>query len=92
MRQLFAPSVAKSLVRLEDLSVFLRLILEVIVAAEEGEQEFTTEETIILFPKLTELHLWELPSLLTILPKPYSFNWSSLKEITLKEDKSHLLR
>ncbi|KAM7505212.1 hypothetical protein LguiB_004116 [Lonicera macranthoides] len=94
LRQLFTPSMAKTLVRLDYLVVVDCEILEAIVAAEEREEdekEFTTEEA-ILFPKLTALHIEVLPSLLTILPEPYSFNWSSLKEITLEKEKSHLLR
>ncbi|KAM7505216.1 hypothetical protein LguiB_004120 [Lonicera macranthoides] len=94
LRHLFTLSMAKTLTKLDFLMVYGCEILEAIVAVEEGEEdekEFTTEEA-ILFPKLTALHLGNLPSLLTILPEPYSFNWSSLKQFTLDKEKSHLLR
>ncbi|KAM7505271.1 hypothetical protein LguiB_004175 [Lonicera macranthoides] len=79
LRHVFPPSIAKILVGLQSVYIDNCENLEAIVAKEEEEGE----EVIILFPQLTTLYLWNLPKLLNMTPKPYTFSWSSLKILTL---------
>ncbi|KAM7505272.1 hypothetical protein LguiB_004176 [Lonicera macranthoides] len=89
LRHVFTPSIAKHLSRLQTLDIINCKNLEAIVAkGEEEEEEYIVEGgagggIFILFPQLTSLSLEELPKLLNITPKAYTFNWPSLKRLTL---------
>ncbi|KAM7489517.1 hypothetical protein LguiB_027001 [Lonicera macranthoides] len=84
LRHVFTPSIAKVLVGLQTLQVDKCKNLEAIVAKEEEEEErMVGGGGIILFPQLTALYLDNLPKLLNMISKPYTFNWPSLKKLTM---------
>ncbi|KAM7486518.1 hypothetical protein LguiA_002527 [Lonicera macranthoides] len=85
LRHVFTPSIAKVLVGLRILTVKTCKNLEAIVAKEEEEEECIVGGGggIILFPQLTGLYLDNLPKLLNIIHKPYTFNWASLKDLIM---------
>ncbi|KAM7507313.1 hypothetical protein LguiA_017766 [Lonicera macranthoides] len=89
LRHVFTPSIAKLLSRLQTLEISNCENLGAIVAKEEeDEEEYIVEEgagggIFNLFPQLTSLSLEKLPKLFQITPKAYTFNWPSLKNLTL---------
>ncbi|KAM7486640.1 hypothetical protein LguiA_002649 [Lonicera macranthoides] len=86
LRHVFTPSIAKVLVGLQELGIQACKNLEAIVAKEEEEEEeyiVGGGGGIILFPQLTALYLYNLPKLLNMIHKPYTFNWTSLKDLTM---------
>ncbi|KAM7489543.1 hypothetical protein LguiB_027027 [Lonicera macranthoides] len=86
LRHVFTPSIAKVLVGLQTLRIDECKNLEAIVAKEEEEEEcIVGGGGIILFPQLTALYLGDLPKLLNMIHKPYTFNWASLKKLTMGE-------
>ncbi|KAM7505274.1 hypothetical protein LguiB_004178 [Lonicera macranthoides] len=88
LKHVFTPSTAKLLLGLEEVKIVNCENLEAIVAEEDKEEEKEGRlelggaggMTVILFPKLNSLFLGGLRNLLTITPKPYTFNRSSLKD------------
>ena len=82
LTRVFTPSMAKVLVRLQSVEIENCKNLKAIVAEEEEEEECPVAGG-ILFPQLTRLSLVEVPKLLAVTPKPYSFKWSSLKFVNL---------
>ncbi|KAM7510609.1 hypothetical protein LguiB_009484 [Lonicera macranthoides] len=83
LRHVFTPSIAKALVGLQTLDVDTCKNLEAIVAKEEEEECIVGGGGIILFPQLTALYLVNLPKLLNMIHKPYTFSWASLKNLTM---------
>ncbi|KAM7486641.1 hypothetical protein LguiA_002650 [Lonicera macranthoides] len=88
LRHVLTPSIAKLLSQLQTLKISNCENLEAVVAEEE--EEYIVEGgagggIFNLFPQLTSLSLEELPKLLQITPKAYTFNWPSLKELTLAD-------
>ncbi|KAM7489515.1 hypothetical protein LguiB_026999 [Lonicera macranthoides] len=85
LRHVFTLSIAKVLVGLQILDVYACKNLEAIIAKEEEEEECIVGGGggIILFPQLTSLFLSTLPRLLNMIHKPYTFNWRSLKKLSL---------
>ncbi|KAM7505255.1 hypothetical protein LguiB_004159 [Lonicera macranthoides] len=85
LRHAFTPPMAKVLVGLQTVSIYSCTNLEAIVAKEEEEEDdcIVGGGGIILFPQLTYLYLCNLSKLLNMTPKPYTFNWSSLKDLIL---------
>ncbi|KAM7505267.1 hypothetical protein LguiB_004171 [Lonicera macranthoides] len=89
LKHVFTPSTAKFLLGLEEVKIVDCGNLEAIVAEEDKEEEKEGRlelegaggMTVMLFPKLNSLFLGGLRNLLTITPKPYTFNRSSLKVI-----------
>ncbi|KAM7486615.1 hypothetical protein LguiA_002624 [Lonicera macranthoides] len=84
LKYVFTPSVAKLLLVLKEMKIIECENLEAIVAEEEEEEECRLELgggggiNVILFPQLKSIYLDGLQNLLTIMPKPYTFNRSSL--------------
>ncbi|KAM7489538.1 hypothetical protein LguiB_027022 [Lonicera macranthoides] len=85
LRHVFTPSIAKVLVGLQTLWINDCKNLEAIVAKEEEEEECIVGGGggIILFPQLTVLYLGDLPKLLNMIHKPYTFSWASLTTLVM---------
>ncbi|XP_075636902.1 putative disease resistance protein At4g27220 [Castanea sativa] len=79
LRYLFPTSIAKLLVELQSIEIEECDAIENIVQ-RDGEEEATD---IILFPRVSSLKLQELPNMMSLCIKTYSFEWSSIKEIYL---------
>ena len=79
LRYLFPTSIAKLLVELQSIEIEECDAIENIVQ-RDGEEEATD---IILFPRVSSLKLQELPNIMSLCIKTYSFEWSSIKEIYL---------
>ena len=81
LRYLFPTSIAKLLVELQCIVIYQCRAIENIVQ-REGEEEATD---IILFPRVSSLILQMLPNIMSFCIKAYSFEWSSIKEIYLRD-------
>ena len=81
LRYLFPTSIAKLLVQLQSIHIYKCHAIENIVQ-REGEEEATD---IILFPRVSSLTLRMLPNIMSFCIKAYSFEWSSIKEIHLRD-------
>ena len=81
LRYLFPTSIAKLLVELQSIDIYDCRAIENIVQ-REGEEEATD---IILFPRVSSLKLGMLPNIMSFCIKAYSFEWSSIKEIYLRD-------
>ncbi|KAK9987150.1 hypothetical protein SO802_032101 [Lithocarpus litseifolius] len=79
LRYLFPTSIAKLLVELQSIEIYVCDAIENIVQ-RDGEEEATD---IILFPRVSSLKLRYLPNMISFCIKTYSFEWSSIKEIYL---------
>ncbi|XP_050245316.1 uncharacterized protein LOC126693402 [Quercus robur] len=81
LRYLFPTSIAKLLVELQSIEIEECDAIENIVQ-RDGEEEATD---IILFPRVSSLKLRYLPNMMSFCIKAYSFEWSSIKEIYLRD-------
>ncbi|KAL6997720.1 hypothetical protein U1Q18_007846 [Sarracenia purpurea var. burkii] len=78
LRNLFSPSIAKLLVKLQRLEVTECKVMETIIAQEqEVDEEVTTNTTI--FSHLTYLKLKDLPNLTSFCKQDYTFEGSFLE-------------
>ena len=80
LRYLFPTSIAKLLVELQSIKIKECDAIENIVQ-RDGEEEATD---IILFPRVSSLKLQELPNMMSFCIKAYSFEWSSIMKISLR--------
>ncbi|KAK9944496.1 hypothetical protein M0R45_010060 [Rubus argutus] len=80
LRYLLSPSIARGLMRLENLSIWDCEKIEEIVAAAEGEEK--EDESIL--PRLKYLELWDLPNLRSFSKGKYTFDWP-LVQIHIKK-------
>ncbi|KAL6997733.1 hypothetical protein U1Q18_007858 [Sarracenia purpurea var. burkii] len=78
LRNLFSPSIAKLLVKLEVLEITECEVMETIIAQEHEADEEVTTNTVI-FSKLTALSLVDLPNLTSFCKQDYTFEGSFLK-------------
>ncbi len=81
LRYLFPPSIAKLLVELQSIEIKECDAIKNIVQ-RDGEEEATD---IIVFPKVSSFTLQKLPNLVSFCIEAYSFEWPSMKEISLHE-------
>ncbi|KAK9290893.1 hypothetical protein L1049_009072 [Liquidambar formosana] len=83
LKNIFTPSIAKVLVKLEALRVCACAITEIVGKDEEDGEENEEVTKVTVFPQLNRLHLENLPNLFSFGPKPYTFKWPALKELSL---------
>ncbi|KAM3738744.1 hypothetical protein ACB098_09G153300 [Castanea mollissima] len=81
LRYIFPTSIAKLLVQLQSIGIYNCDAIENIVQ-RDGEEEATD---VILFPRVSSLKLQYLPNMMSFSIKAYSFEWSSVKEIDLRD-------
>uniref|UniRef100_A0A5B7A010 Uncharacterized protein n=1 Tax=Davidia involucrata TaxID=16924 RepID=A0A5B7A010_DAVIN len=73
LRNVISPSIARSLVHLQSLTIsYCPKMEEIIAVAAETEEEEEVNDDIIIFPQLTSLRLRDLPSLKTFRPSSRS--------------------
>ena len=81
LRFLFPTSIAKLLVQLQSVEIYVCDAIKNIVQ-RDGEEKATD---IILFPRVSSLKLQNLPNMMSSCIKAYSFEWSSITEIYLSD-------
>ncbi|KAK9290367.1 hypothetical protein L1049_008536 [Liquidambar formosana] len=77
LKYIFTPSIAKLLVKLENLRISNCAIVEFVGKDQEGSKENKEATNIIVFPMVKHLNLQNLPDLM-------SFKWPVLKESSLR--------
>ncbi|THF98244.1 hypothetical protein TEA_014496 [Camellia sinensis var. sinensis] len=80
LRNIFSPSQARLLVKLQKIKVAECGVLEAIIG-EEPKVDDEVAADIIMFPQLSSLELYHLPSLRSICPQAYTVEGSFLKKI-----------
>ncbi|CAL5422993.1 unnamed protein product [Camellia sinensis] len=80
LRNIFSPSQARLLVKLQKIKVAECCALEAIVG-EEPKVDDEVAADIIMFPQLSSLELYHLPNLRSICPQAYTVEGSFLKKI-----------
>ncbi|KAL6997800.1 hypothetical protein U1Q18_007925 [Sarracenia purpurea var. burkii] len=80
LRNLFSPSIAKLLVKLQELEITECEVMETIIAQEQEVDEEVKTNTII-FSQLTDLKLMDLPNLTSFCKKDYIFEGSFLERV-----------
>ncbi|CAL5351713.1 unnamed protein product [Camellia sinensis] len=80
LRNIFSPSQARLLVKLQKIKVAECGALEAIVG-EEPKVDDEVAADIIMFPQLSSLELYHLPNLRSICPQAYTVEGSFLKKI-----------
>ncbi|KAG7940936.1 hypothetical protein I3843_16G011900 [Carya illinoinensis] len=83
LKCLFTPSIAKLLVKLEEIDVLLCEEMEEIIAKESGDEE--KRDHVIAFPQVKTLKLQYLPELECFCNDAISFDWPSLEDMTMVE-------
>ncbi|XP_028773860.1 uncharacterized protein LOC114730919 [Neltuma alba] len=83
LRSVFPPSIARTLVQLQELSVYECEMIEEIVTTEEGGESNKAEK--IVFPELKWLTLFHLPNLKCFCSSNYQFEMPSCREITIRD-------
>ncbi|XP_028122184.1 uncharacterized protein LOC114319376 [Camellia sinensis] len=80
LRNIFSPSQARLLVKLQEIKVTECGVLEAIIG-EEPKVDDKVIANIIMFPQLSSLKLYHLPNLRSICPPAYAVEGSFLKKI-----------
>ncbi|KAG6624226.1 hypothetical protein CIPAW_16G011400 [Carya illinoinensis] len=84
LKCLFTPSMAKLLVKLEEIEVHACYEMKEIIAKESGDEE--KRDHVIAFPQVKTLSLGNLPKLECFCNKEaIAFEWPSLEKITIVE-------
>ncbi|KAK9277973.1 hypothetical protein L1049_027530 [Liquidambar formosana] len=81
LKYVFTPSIAKLLVKLEELCIINCAIVEIVGKDQEGGEEIEEATKVIQFPQLNKLHLTILQDFVSFGVKPYTFKWPVLKEL-----------
>ncbi|KAG7940938.1 hypothetical protein I3843_16G012000 [Carya illinoinensis] len=81
LKCLFTPSIAKLLVKLEDIQVWYCNEIKEIIAKESGDEE--KRDHVIAFPQVKTLRLMHLPKLECFCNEAIAFIWPSLEKITI---------
>ncbi|XP_040998560.1 LOW QUALITY PROTEIN: disease resistance protein SUMM2-like [Juglans microcarpa x Juglans regia] len=81
LKYLFTPSIAKLLVKLEEIDVTNCNEMEEIIAKESGDEE--KRDHVIAFPRVKSLWLRYLPKLECFCNEAISFEWPSLESMTM---------
>ncbi|KAL6997580.1 hypothetical protein U1Q18_007707 [Sarracenia purpurea var. burkii] len=79
LRNLFSPSIAKLLVKLQRLELTKCKVMETIIAQEQEVDEEVTNT--VIFSQLTQLILVDLPNLMSFCKQDYTFEESFLKRV-----------
>ncbi|KAK9290792.1 hypothetical protein L1049_008970 [Liquidambar formosana] len=82
LKNIFTPSIARLLVKLEELQVSNCAIMEIVGKDEEDGEENEDVTKLIVFPQLNSLRLENLPDLVSFGPESYTFEWPALKELS----------
>ncbi|XP_035541388.1 disease resistance protein At4g27190-like isoform X2 [Juglans regia] len=85
LKYLFSPSVAKLLVKLEEMEISNCQEMDKILAKGLGEEE---EREVIVFPRVISLSLEDLPKLECFCNEANAFDWPSLEKIRIVRCKS----
>ncbi|KAG7940923.1 hypothetical protein I3843_16G010700 [Carya illinoinensis] len=84
LKCLFTPSIAKLLVKLEDIQVWSCSEMKEIIAKESGDEE--KRDHVIAFPQVKTLRLVHLPKLECFCnDEAIAFEWPSLEKITIDQ-------
>ncbi|KAG7940930.1 hypothetical protein I3843_16G011400 [Carya illinoinensis] len=81
LKCLFTPSIAKLLVKLEDIHVLYCYEMKEILAKESGDEE--KRDHVIAFPQVKTLRLGHLPKLECFCNEAIAFIWPSLEKIKI---------
>ncbi|XP_042964903.1 probable disease resistance protein At4g27220 isoform X1 [Carya illinoinensis] len=81
LKYLFTPSIAKLLVKLEEIDVWSCSEMREIIAKESGDEE--KRYHVIAFPQVKTLRLHSLPKLECFCNEAIAFIWPSLEDITI---------
>ncbi|KAI4346781.1 hypothetical protein L6164_007649 [Bauhinia variegata] len=85
LKSVFSPSSARSLLQLQELSIYECEMMEEIVSIEDDRISEESNQAKIIFPALQSLTLYNLPNLKCFCSTTYNFQLPLCRDITIKE-------